>query len=90
LDRAAGAPFSGIRSNRRRLSLHNKRFYYFEIYAIFLFPEALCAPRRLLCSEDAMSFTAILVSILIAFGLIFGAVILVFVGVAAMAREARD
>ncbi len=37
-----------------------------------------------------MSFTAILVSIVIAFGLILGAVILVFVGVAAMAREARD
>jgi hypothetical protein len=37
-----------------------------------------------------MSFTAILVSIVIAFGLILGAVILVFVEVAAMAREARD
>jgi hypothetical protein len=56
----------------------------------FLFPEALCAPRRLLCSEDAVSFTAIFISIVIAFGLILGAVILVFVGVAAMAREARD
>jgi hypothetical protein len=37
-----------------------------------------------------MSFTAIFISILIAFGLILGAVILVFVEVAAMAREARD
>jgi len=37
-----------------------------------------------------MSFTAILVSILIAFGLILGAVILVVLEVAAMAREARD
>jgi hypothetical protein len=37
-----------------------------------------------------MSLTAILVSIVIAFGLLVGAVILLFVGVAAMAREARD
>lgn len=37
-----------------------------------------------------MSPTAIVVSIVIALGLIVGAVILVFVGVAAMAKEARD
>jgi hypothetical protein len=37
-----------------------------------------------------MSFTAIFISILITFGLILGAVVLVFVEVAAMAREARD
>jgi hypothetical protein len=37
-----------------------------------------------------MSFSAILVSIVIASGLILGACILVFVGIAAMAREARD
>lgn len=41
-------------------------------------------------SEDAMSFSAILVSIVIASGVILGACILVFVGIAAMAREARD
>jgi hypothetical protein len=41
-------------------------------------------------SEDAMSPTAIVVSIVIALGLIVGAVILVFVGIAAMAKEARD
>jgi hypothetical protein len=45
---------------------------------------------RLLRSEDAMSFTAIFVSILIAAGLILGAIVLVFVGVATMAGEARD
>jgi hypothetical protein len=37
-----------------------------------------------------MSFTAIVISIAIAFGLILGAVILVVLEVAAMAREARD
>jgi hypothetical protein len=37
-----------------------------------------------------MSLTAIFVSILIAFGLILGGVILVFVEVATMPREARD
>jgi hypothetical protein len=44
----------------------------------------------LLRSEDAMSFTAIFVSIVIAVGLILGAIVLVFVGVATMAGEARD
>ena len=37
-----------------------------------------------------MSFTATFISILIAFGLILDAVVLVFVEVAAMARETRD
>jgi hypothetical protein len=37
-----------------------------------------------------MLFSAILVSIVFASGLILGACILVFVGIAAMAREARD
>jgi hypothetical protein len=37
-----------------------------------------------------MSFTAVFVSIVIAFELILGAIILLFVGVAAMAREAGD
>jgi hypothetical protein len=40
--------------------------------------------------EDAMSFTAIFVSIVIAVGLILGVIVLVFVGVATMAGEARD
>jgi hypothetical protein len=37
-----------------------------------------------------MSFTAVLFSIVIAVGLILGAIVLVFVGVATMAGEARD
>src|SRR5579863_9883999 len=37
-----------------------------------------------------MSFGAILISIAIGFGLIVGGCVLVFFGVAAMAREARD
>jgi hypothetical protein len=37
-----------------------------------------------------MSFTAVLVSIVIAVGLLVGAIVLVFVGVATMAGEARD
>ena len=56
-----------------------------------------CSPKRFtkrspsrLRSEGAMSFTAILVSIVIAVGLILGAIVLVFVGVATMAGEARD
>jgi hypothetical protein len=53
-------------------------------------PKRSALPEDYFVREDAMSFTAILVSIVIAFGLILGAVILVFVGVAAMAREARD
>jgi hypothetical protein len=51
------------------------------------------APKRspsLLHSEDAMSFTALFVSVVIAVGLILGAIVLVFVGVATMAGEARD
>jgi hypothetical protein len=37
-----------------------------------------------------MSFGAILISIAIGFGLFLGGCVLVFFGVAAMAREARD
>jgi hypothetical protein len=52
-------------------------------------PKRSALPEDYFVREDTMSFTAILVSIVIAFGLILGA-ILVFVGVASMAREARD
>jgi hypothetical protein len=65
--------------------------YQSGIYVIVYSPQApWCAPRSLIRSEDPMSFGAILISIAIGFGLILGACVLVFFGISAMAREARD
>src|ERR1700720_4362802 len=88
LDRAAGAPFSGIRSNRRRLCTMSA-FTTLKSVLFSYSPKHSALPEDYFVRRTPCRSPAILVSILIAFGLILGAVILVFVGFAAMAREAR-